>query len=36
MVNEQRNLILAFALSAVVLFGWMFLSQRYLPVANPP
>ncbi len=35
-MNEQRNLILAFALSAVVLFGWMFLSQHYLPVANPP
>jgi YidC/Oxa1 family membrane protein insertase len=35
-VNEQRNLILAFVLSGLVLFGWMFLSQRYLPVANPP
>ncbi|HEY0271235.1 MAG TPA: membrane protein insertase YidC [Sphingomonas sp.] len=35
-MNEQRNLILAFALSAVILFGWMFLSQHYLPVANPP
>jgi YidC/Oxa1 family membrane protein insertase len=35
-VNEQRNLILAFILSGLVLFGWMFLSQRYLPVANPP
>jgi YidC/Oxa1 family membrane protein insertase len=35
-VNEQRNLILAFALSAVVLFGWMFLSQHFFPVANKP
>ena len=35
-MNEQRNLILAFVLSAVVLFGWMFLSQHYLPAATKP
>lgn len=35
-MNEQRNLLLAVLLSAIVLFGWMFLSERYLPAANPP
>jgi YidC/Oxa1 family membrane protein insertase len=35
-VNEQRNLIMAVVLSALVLIGWTFLSERYVPVANPP
>jgi len=33
-VNENRNLILAIALSALVLLGWGFLSERFVP-ANP-
>jgi len=34
-VNEQRNIILAVVLSALVLFGWTFVSQRWIPTANP-
>jgi YidC/Oxa1 family membrane protein insertase len=34
-VNENKNLILAIALSALVLLGWTFLSERFLP-SNPP
>jgi YidC/Oxa1 family membrane protein insertase len=34
-VNENKNLILAIALSALVLLGWGFLSERFLP-SNPP
>jgi YidC/Oxa1 family membrane protein insertase len=35
-VNEQRNLILALVLSAVVLLGWALISDRYFPTANKP
>jgi YidC/Oxa1 family membrane protein insertase len=35
-VNDSRNMILAIVLSAIVLFGWSFLSERYFPTANPP
>ena len=34
-MNENKNLILAIALSALVLLGWGLLSERFLP-ANPP
>jgi len=34
-VNEQRNMILAIALSALVLIGWTFLSERFFPTTNP-
>jgi YidC/Oxa1 family membrane protein insertase len=34
-VNDNRNLILAIVLSALVLFGWGFLSEKFMP-ANPP
>jgi YidC/Oxa1 family membrane protein insertase len=34
-VNESKNLILAVVLSALVLLGWSFLSDRFVP-ANPP
>lgn len=34
-MNEQKNLILAIVLSAVVLFGWSVISERYFPTANP-
>ena len=36
-MENQRNLVLAIALSLLVLVGWTFLSQRYLPQpASPP
>jgi len=35
-VNQQRNLMLAIVLSALVLFGWSFFAQKWLPTANPP
>ncbi len=35
-MNEQKNLILAIVLSAVVLFGWSLISDRYFPTARPP
>jgi YidC/Oxa1 family membrane protein insertase len=35
-VSEQRNLILALVLSALVLFGWTLVSDRILPTAAKP
>ncbi|RYD88082.1 MAG: YidC/Oxa1 family membrane protein insertase, partial [Sphingomonadales bacterium] len=35
-MDNQRNMILAIVLSAIVLFGWTALSERFFPVANPP
>lgn len=35
-MDNQRNLILAIILSAIVLFGWQALSERFFPVARPP
>ncbi len=35
-MNEQKNLILAIVLSAIVLFGWSAISERFFPTANPP
>ncbi|GAO39290.1 membrane protein insertase [Sphingomonas changbaiensis NBRC 104936] len=35
-MDNQRNMILAIVLSAIVLFGWSALSNRFLPTANPP
>ncbi|HEX8257496.1 MAG TPA: membrane protein insertase YidC, partial [Allosphingosinicella sp.] len=35
-MSDNRNMILAIALSALVLFGWSFLSDRFFPTANPP
>jgi YidC/Oxa1 family membrane protein insertase len=34
-VNDNKNLILAIVLSALVLLGWTFLSEKFVP-ANPP
>ena len=34
-MSDNRNMILAIVLSALVLFGWSFLSERFMP-ANPP
>lgn len=36
MTQENRNLILAVVLSAIVLFGWTFLSERFFPTPPPP
>jgi YidC/Oxa1 family membrane protein insertase len=35
-LNENRNMILAVVLSAIVLFGWGFLAERWFPTANAP
>lgn len=35
-MTETRNMILAIVLSALVLLGWTFVSDRFLPTANPP
>jgi YidC/Oxa1 family membrane protein insertase len=35
-LNDQRNMLLAIVLSAIVLFGWSFISDRWLPTANEP
>ena len=34
-MNDNKNMILAIALSALVLLGWSFLSERFMP-SNPP
>jgi len=35
-VNDTKNLILAVALSALVLLGWTWAANKYFPTANPP
>jgi YidC/Oxa1 family membrane protein insertase len=35
-VNEHRNMILAIALSMLVLVGWSFIAETWFPTANPP
>jgi len=35
-VNDSKNLILAVALSALVLIGWTWAANRWFPAANPP
>jgi YidC/Oxa1 family membrane protein insertase len=35
-LENQRNMILAIVLSALVLLGWTVLSDRIMPTANPP
>jgi YidC/Oxa1 family membrane protein insertase len=34
-VNENRNMILAIVLSALVLIGWSFFAERFMPAADP-
>jgi YidC/Oxa1 family membrane protein insertase len=34
-VNDNRNMLLAIVLSALVLIGWSFLSEKFLPTAGP-
>ncbi|HEX6219011.1 MAG TPA: membrane protein insertase YidC [Sphingomicrobium sp.] len=35
-MSDSRNMILAVVLSALVLIGWSFVANKYLPTANPP
>jgi YidC/Oxa1 family membrane protein insertase len=35
-VNDHRNMILAVVLSAMVLFGWGFVTEQYFPPASEP
>jgi YidC/Oxa1 family membrane protein insertase len=35
-VNDSKNLILAVALSILVLLGWTWAANKYFPTANPP
>ena len=35
-MGNQRNMIVALVLSAIVLFGWSLISDRLLPTANKP
>jgi YidC/Oxa1 family membrane protein insertase len=35
-VSDNRNMILAIVLSALVLVGWSFLTDSFFPTANPP
>src|SRR3954447_10175298 len=35
-LNDSKNLILAVALSALVLLGWTWAANRYFPAANAP
>ena len=35
-MSDNRNMILAIVLSAIVLFGWSFISDRYFPTASEP
>ena len=35
-MNDSKNLVLAMVLSALVLLGWSWASNRYFPTANPP
>ena len=36
MNNDNKNMILAVVLSALVLLGWGLFTQYYFPAANPP
>ena len=35
-MNDSKNMILAVAISALILLGWTWASNRYFPPANPP
>jgi YidC/Oxa1 family membrane protein insertase len=35
-VKDNRNLILAVVLSAIILIGWTWASNKFFPTANPP
>ena len=35
-MKDNKNLILAVVLSALVLLGWTWAANKYFPTANPP
>ena len=35
-MNDNKNLILAVVLSALILLGWTWLSGKFFPTPNPP
>ena len=35
-MDNQRNVVLAVVLSAIILIGWTFVSERLFPVAKHP
>ena len=35
-MNDSKNMILAVALSALILLGWSWVAKNYFPPANPP
>ena len=35
-MNENKNMILAIVLSAIVLLGWGLITETWFPAANPP
>jgi YidC/Oxa1 family membrane protein insertase len=35
-VNDNKNMILAVVLSAIILLGWTWASNKFFPTANPP
>lgn len=35
-MDDKKNIILAVLLTAAILFGWPYLSERFFPAANPP
>ncbi|HVE00262.1 MAG TPA: membrane protein insertase YidC [Sphingomicrobium sp.] len=35
-MNDNKNLILAVVLSALILLGWMWAANKFFPTANPP
>jgi YidC/Oxa1 family membrane protein insertase len=35
-VDDKRNMILAVALTALILFGWPYIANHIFPTANPP
>ena len=35
-MDDKRNIVLFVLLSALILIGWTFLADRWLPTANPP
>jgi YidC/Oxa1 family membrane protein insertase len=35
-VDDKKNIVLAVVLTALILFGWPYVSQYFFPVANPP
>ena len=35
-MDDKKNIVLAVVLTALILFGWPYVSQHFFPAANPP